>query len=40
MNIIEDMMKLNNTQIDLLNSLETMTYVLNTQCLAHHNKMA
>jgi len=34
-----DTMKLDNTQVYLLNFFRNVTFVRNTQCLIHHNKM-
>ena len=38
-NIMESMMKVDNTLVCLLSSLRGVIFVLNTQCQVHHNKM-
>ena len=36
---MEDMMKLGNSQVHLPSFFRNVTFVRNTQCLVHHNKM-
>ena len=36
---MENILKMDNALIHLLNSLKDETYILNTQCQVHHNIM-